>query len=84
MRNRRRLAGLLVGAALVAGAPIGSTAIAEPSRDTATIAKSCSAGYTHAVIGGNHKCLRRGQFCANALKRQYRRYGFRCVAGRLR
>jgi hypothetical protein len=36
------------------------------------------------VIGGAEKCLRRGQYCASAYKRQYNRYGFRCVAGRLR
>jgi ABC-type multidrug transport system ATPase subunit len=24
----------------------------------------CSSGWTHAIIGGVHKCLRAGQFCA--------------------
>ncbi len=44
----------------------------------ATVAKSCSSGWKHAVIGGAHKCLRRGQFCAHRYDRQYRRYGYRC------
>jgi len=35
-------------------------------------------------LAGSQKCLRRGQFCASAAKRQYARYGFRCVGGRLR
>jgi hypothetical protein len=42
------------------------------------MAKPCSSGYTHAVIGGAHKCLRRGQFCAHGYDRQYHRYGFHC------
>jgi hypothetical protein len=32
----------------------------------------------HARIGGKHKCLQRGQFCARGYKRQYPRYGFHC------
>lgn len=51
---------------------------------TAHIAKHCSAGYTHARIGGAQKCLRRGEFWAKRYKKQYRHYGYRCVAGRLR
>jgi len=45
---------------------------------TASASKSCSSGWRHAVIGGSHKCLRRGQFCARRHARQYRRYGYRC------
>jgi hypothetical protein len=41
-------------------------------------AKSCSAAYTHAVIGGAQKCLHAGEYCAVRLKRQYPRYGFAC------
>jgi hypothetical protein len=44
----------------------------------ASMAKPCSAGWKHAVIGGSHKCLRRGQFCARSRDREYRRYGYRC------
>ena len=42
------------------------------------VAKSCSSGWTHAVIAGEHKCLRRGQFCVRRYDRQYHRYGFHC------
>jgi hypothetical protein len=41
-------------------------------------AKSCSAGYTHAIIGGAQKCLRRGEYCAVGERKQYPRYGFVC------
>jgi len=73
---KRRLALLLVAGALV-GLP--AVAPAQPaSSPQAVSAKTCSSSYTHAVIGGQHKCLRRGQFCARRYKSQYRRYGFRC------
>jgi hypothetical protein len=42
------------------------------------IAKSCSSSYTHAVIGGQQKCLRRGEFCAHRYASQYRHYHFSC------
>jgi hypothetical protein len=79
MRMKHRAALLL--AALALGAPV----IAPPavnatiSGPTAIAAKACGSGYTHAVIGGAEKCLRRGQFCAHAYDRQYKRYGFRCI-----
>jgi hypothetical protein len=41
-------------------------------------AKSCPSGYTHAVIGGKQKCLRRGEFCAHRYANQYRHYHFTC------
>jgi hypothetical protein len=68
---------------LLGAAPVVAPA-APPALRTIVVTKSCSAGYKHAVIGGSHKCLRRGQFCASSYKRQYVRYGFRCTAGRLR
>ena len=43
------------------------------------LAKSCSAGYLHATIGGAQKCLRRGEYCAHRYASQYRRYGFNCI-----
>jgi hypothetical protein len=74
---KRRLA-LLLAAGALAGLP--AAAPAQPaSSPRAVSAKSCSGSYTHAVIGGKHKCLRRGQFCAHRYRNQYRRYGFRCV-----
>ena len=62
-------ASLLVGLALAASAvwaPVPATA------------KSCSSSYKHAVINGEHKCLRRGQLCQRGADRQYHKYGFHC------
>ena len=41
-------------------------------------AKSCPAGFTHAVIGGQQKCLHAGEYCSHAEARQYRRYHYVC------
>jgi hypothetical protein len=72
---RRLLTAAVIAASIAAGTP--ATAPAR-SPSEAVAAKSCSSGYTHAVINGSHKCLRRGQFCARAADRQYHRYGFHC------
>ena len=53
-------------------------AIAPAQAAQAVMAKSCSSGWKHAVIGGEHKCLRRGQFCARRYDSQYHRYGYHC------
>jgi hypothetical protein len=75
-----RIAAMLAAFALVGVVP-ASQAVAHPaSAPAAVAAKSCSAGYTHAVISGSEKCLRRGEYCAHSADRQYRRYGFRCVS----
>ena len=44
----------------------------------AAMAKPCSSGWKHAVIGGQHKCLRRGQFCARSRDSEYHQYGYHC------
>ena len=75
---RRRLAGLVVAVAFVGGAPATGSVAAAHSGPAASAAKSCSSGWTHGVIGGEHKCLRRGQFCARRYDGQYHRYGFHC------
>jgi hypothetical protein len=74
---KRRLALLLVSAAAAFGAAGANAAqlLAVPH----AIAKSCSSGYTHAVIGGVQKCLHAGEFCAHRYDSQYRRYGYRCI-----
>lgn len=41
-------------------------------------AHSCAAGYVHAVIGGSHKCLRKGQACKKTADTQYHLAGFHC------
>jgi len=51
----------------------------------AVLAKSCSAGYVHAVVpSGDHKCLRAGQFCSrkSAYQRVYKSKGFYCPPSR--
>ena len=77
------LVGGIAALGLIGAAPVVAPA-ATPDGRPNVVLKSCSAGFTHAIIGGRQKCLRRGEFCAAAYKRQYVRYGFRCVAGRLR
>jgi hypothetical protein len=66
-----------IGVTLVALALTGGVS-ADSHAATALTSKSCARG-THAVISGAHKCLMRGQFCAHAQDRTYRRYGFRCT-----
>jgi uncharacterized protein (DUF697 family) len=76
---KRRLAALAIAAAAFAAAPAVAPVSGSPVAPASAVAKSCSASYTHALINGSEKCLRRGQFCARAADRQYRRYGFHCT-----
>lgn len=43
----------------------------------------CASGYVSAVIGGESKCLRAGEFCSASAETDYEKYGFTCIAGRL-
>ena len=70
---KKLLAAVLAMAALAAPA-----SFADAGSPVATVSKSCSSGYRHAVINGAHKCLRRGQYCARSADRQYHRYGYHC------
>jgi hypothetical protein len=77
---KRRLVTLAVTAVAVLAAPAVAPVVdGSPLAPSAAVAKTCSGSFTHAVIRGAEKCLRRGQFCAHAADRQYRRYGFRCT-----
>jgi hypothetical protein len=78
---KRRLALLLTVAVTAVGA--ASAAPAVPAVAPVAAAKTCSAGYVHAVLSWGHKCLRRGQFCKLSGDREYHRYGFHCHTGRL-
>ena len=75
--KRHSIVAAFVSALALAG---GATAPAAhvPSAPVA-VAKTCSAGYRHAVIGGAEKCLRAGEYCAHRYDSQYRRYGYRCI-----
>jgi len=46
---------------------------AKPSAPVASIA--CK----HARIGGQSKCIARGQYCARRHERDYERYGYHCT-----
>lgn len=86
-RFKRRIAGIVVATSLLGAAP--AVAPASPiavgvQPETVVAAKACSAGYRHGIIGGAHKCLRAGQFCATRYDRSYHRYSFHCHTGRLR
>jgi hypothetical protein len=79
MKIRRWLVASTAALGLIGAAP-GVAPAAPLAPHTAIASKSCSGGFTHATINGADKCLRRGQFCARAADRQYRRLGFHCVS----
>jgi hypothetical protein len=73
---RRKFVAALAAITLAGAAAAPALAPAQAAR--AVMAKPCSSGWKHAVIGGEHKCLRRGQFCARRYDSQYHRYGYHC------
>ena len=75
----RRVAVVL--ATLAAALAAGTASPAAPSLQAVPggVAKTCSAGFKHAVIGGQQKCLRAGEYCAHRYDSQYRHYGYRCI-----
>jgi hypothetical protein len=67
MIARRSLLGAAAALGLLVAAP------AAPARHAAVaVCKS-------ATIGGQHKCIARGQYCAVGFASQYRRYGLSCT-----
>jgi hypothetical protein len=83
MRNKT-IATLVAAVALGIGLPVGQSTAATPASPVAVAAKSCPSGFVKATISGSTKCLHAGEFCSRSAQRQYERYGFRCVGGRLR
>jgi hypothetical protein len=83
MRFRRWIVASAAALGIAAAAPVVAPA-AQPSINSSVVTKTCSGGFTHARINGSEKCLRRGEFCAASAKRQYVKYGYRCIGGRLR
>ena len=93
---KARTGGLFIAAAflfVMLSLPAGASA----ARDRAGIAgaradvlvptaldASCPRGSKAAIIGGNFKCLRLGAACKARYQTAYRKYGFKCVSGRLR
>ena len=75
---KRRFAILAVAAVAAFGAATAAPASPQVALQPLAAAKTCHAGWTRAVIGGQEKCLRVGQFCARRYDGQYHRYGFHC------
>lgn len=70
---RRRLIGVLAGASLFAVVPaVPVTAAPTSNEPVAQIA--CK----RATIGGQSRCIARGQYCAKRYERDYRKYGYSC------
>jgi curli biogenesis system outer membrane secretion channel CsgG len=69
---RKRTIALIAAAAFIGGVPAGAAAASSTSGATAHA--SCKS----ATIGGHHKCIARGQYCARSHQRDYRRYGYSC------
>jgi hypothetical protein len=67
MMARRSLLGVAAALGLLVAAP------AAPAHHAS--AASCRS----ATIGGQHKCIARGQYCAVRFAGQYRRYGLSCT-----
>lgn len=67
--TRAATAAVLVAVALSGAAPAG----ASPAAPVATSA--C----THATIGGESKCIARGQYCKRHFASQYTRYRLHCT-----
>jgi hypothetical protein len=54
-------------------------ALALPAAGSAApVARVACSRDTPATIGGLHKCLGAGEYCATRYERQYERYGFIC------
>ena len=81
--NLRRLflAVFVLAAGIAAGLAVASSP-ATASRPSQ--AQSCPPGYVDAIIDGQEKCLRAGEFCSPADESQYEHYGFTCVDGHLK
>jgi hypothetical protein len=78
---RKLVAAAVVGLAFAGQASGAGAGSGMPSHGSpeAVVAKTCSPGFTHAMIGGEQKCLHAGEYCSHAEARQYRRYHFVCV-----
>jgi hypothetical protein len=79
MRKLMAVAVVALGFAGQAGGAGADPGAPSPRSPEAMVAKTCRAGFTHAVIGGEQKCLHAGEYCSHAEARQYRRYHFVCV-----
>jgi uncharacterized repeat protein (TIGR01451 family) len=72
---------LILGLALLGALAVGGAPTAPAAPDSETI--RCKRGFRHAIIAGQHRCLKVGQRCNRRFDRQYHRYGFHCHGARL-
>lgn len=70
----KTITALAVAAVLAIGGTATASAMPATSSDSPQAQVSCR----YASIGGKRKCIARGQFCARAYQRDYRRYGYSC------
>jgi hypothetical protein len=68
----RRLASTLLAVAALTGGAVLAPGAADGAYTAHAACKS-------AKIGGKSKCIARGQFCARAHAKDYRRYGLSCT-----
>jgi hypothetical protein len=54
-----------------------AASVPRAAHPTATAATTCTHDVS-ATIGGKHKCLGVGEYCATRYEHQYERYGFEC------
>jgi hypothetical protein len=64
--------GIALAAAVLAMGCVPAGSAAEP------VARMSCTRDVPATIGGAHKCLGPGEYCATQYERQYERYGFVC------
>ncbi len=58
---------------------LATIALAVPASSGAQpVARIACSRDVPAIIGGKHKCLGEGEYCATRYERQYERYGFVC------
>jgi hypothetical protein len=72
--KRSRIVGGIVAASMMLGLPMGATATATPSSSGPVAQIACK----RATIGGQSRCIARGQYCAKRYERDYRKYGYSC------
>jgi hypothetical protein len=53
-------------------------ALGSASSTAQPMARAACTRDVSATIGGKHKCLGPGEYCATRYERQYERYGFEC------
>jgi hypothetical protein len=53
-------------------------ALGSTSSTAQPVAKAACTQDVSATIGGKHKCLGVGEYCASRYERQYEHYGFEC------